>query len=265
MKIGIFDSGLGGLILLKSIRQQLPDYDYVFIGDTANMPYGNRSREQVLEYVKKCIDFLIIRECELIILACNTVSAEALRKLQDDYLADNYPDKRVLGVIIPTIEEVARDENIKNLGIIATPRTIKSLVYPSKLAELRPDIRVFQSSADDLALNIENDNQEKVAELVTEYLAPLIAENIDTLILGSTHYVLAKDIIASRLSKDVKIISQDNIIPKKLELYLDSHPEIESKLSRKGECQLFITKHHSIYDRLNKEWFGDGKLNEIKL
>jgi len=265
MKIGIFDSGLGGLILLKSIRQQLPDYDYVFIGDTANMPYGNKSREEVLSAVKKCIDFLIDKECELIILACNTVSAEALRKLQDSYLADNYPDKRVLGVIVPTVEEIARDEDIKRLGIIATPRTVDSQVYIHKLAELRPDIIVYQNAATDLAFQIENDNQEKISRLVGEYLEPLIAEEIDALVLGSTHYVLAKDIIESYLPKDIKIISQDNIIPQKIKLYLDNHPEIESRLSRKGDYQLYVTKSNAIYEKLNSEWFGGGQLHKIKL
>ncbi|MFH1667493.1 MAG: glutamate racemase [Candidatus Komeilibacteria bacterium] len=265
MKIGIFDSGLGGLILLKSIRQQLPDYDYVFIGDTAKMPYGNKSREEVMSAVKKCIDFLIIRECELIILACNTVSAEALRKLQDGYLADNYPNKRVLGVIVPTVEEIARDEDIKRLGIIATPRTVDSQVYIYKLAELRPDIIVYQNAATDLAFQIENDDQEKISQLVGEYLEPLIAEEIDALVLGSTHYVLAKDIIESYLPKDIKIISQDNIIPQKIKLYLDNHPEIESRLNRKGDYQLFVTKSNVIYEKLNKEWFGNGQLHEIEL
>ena len=145
--IGVFDSGLGGLTVLKSFLRVLPDYNYIYLGDSARAPYGGRSQDTIYGYTKEAVDFLFAHGCELIIIACNSASAQALRKIQQEHLPKKYPGKNALGVIRPLVEEVARDKNINRVGVIGTRATIESCAYKTELKKLNSDLEIFQTSA----------------------------------------------------------------------------------------------------------------------
>src|SRR5664279_3396454 len=184
MKIGIFDSGLGGLIITHSLINKLPQYDYLYLGDTARVPYGNRSPEIVFQYTLESVDYLFKQNCKLIIVACNTASSEALRKIQQDYLPKNYPDRKILGVIIPSVEEVVEKTRTGKIGVIATRGTVNSQTYIREIQKLRPNTKVYQQAAPLLVPLIEYDGSKWVDKILDEYLAPLLQQDIDTLILG---------------------------------------------------------------------------------
>jgi glutamate racemase len=161
MKIGVFDSGLGGLIILKSIVKKLPSYDYVYLGDTLHMPYGNKTNNQIYQFTKKGVEFLFKQNCQLVILGCNTASAHALRKIQQEFLIKRYKDKRVLGVIIPTVEEATKKSSSK-IGILGTKVTINSKVYLKELKKRNKIENVYQQAAPLLAQAIENGDKIKL-------------------------------------------------------------------------------------------------------
>ena len=263
MKIGIFDSGLGGLIITHSLINKLPQYDYLYLGDTARVPYGNRSQELVYQYTLESVDYLFKQNCKLIIVACNTASSEALRKIQQEYLPKNYPDRKILGVIIPSVEEVVKETRNGKIGVIATYGTVNSKTYIREIQKLRPNAQVYQKAAPLLVPLIEYDGLKWVDKILDEYLAPLLQKNIDTLILGCTHYAFIKKIIQEKVGKDVVIISQDEVVPKKLEDYLARHPEIEKDLSKKSQYEFSVTSLSEDEYPLADQLFG--KKIHIKL
>lgn len=236
MKIGIFDSGLGGLVIAESIIQSLPEYDYVYLGDTARVPYGNRSRESVLTFTKEAVSYLFRQDCQLIIIACNTASAEALRVIQQEYLPKNYPDRRVLGVIIPTVEMVKEHQIV---GVLATQSTVNSGSYIQELQKHEKSVKIIQQAAPLLVPLIENDELAFLPPILEKYLRPF--KSIDTLILGCTHYSVIKNQIKEQLGESVTILTQDEIIPAKLKEYLERHPKIEQLLSKKGGREYCVT------------------------
>lgn len=255
MKIGFFDSGLGGLTILKAVAKELPDYDYEFYGDTANLPYGNKSEEEIFELTKRGIEHLFIKGCILVIIACNTASAETLRKLQDGFLVEEHPDKKILGVIIPTVEEVA-ESKLKKVLMIATKRTVDSGKYGTELAKLAGDTELVSVATPILVPLIELGN---IDDALNEVLAVLKrdGEDVEGLILGCTHYTVLKEKIAkSELGRKISIFSQDEIIPKKLRDYLDRHLEIQTQLTRGGERNIFLTNNDSRYDAAIQELLG---------
>lgn len=254
MRIGIFDSGLGGLVLSRAIIQKMPQYDYVYLGDTARVPYGNRSKETIYEFTKQAIIKLFEQNCQIVILACNTASAQALRKIQRHFLPKNYPDRRVLGVIIPTLEAI--DSSHKNIGIIATLGTVKSKIYERELKKLWPKVKVSQQAAPLLVPLVENNELDKARPFLQEYLKPLLTKNIDTLILGCTHYPLLINQIAKIIGPKVKIICQTDVVPEKLAIYFSRHSEIERKLS-KNKLKIFeVTDLNQDFIRVSKMLFG---------
>lgn len=258
-KIGIFDSGVGGLIIGRAIRKVLPEYDYLYFGDTENMPYGEKDKDEIYEYTKKGIEYLFENGCLLVIIACNSASARALRKIQQDFLKEKYSNRRVLGVIIPTIEDI---EDIKRVGVLATSATVTSHVFKSEIEKIKREVFVVEQSAPELASLIQVGKIGEAVKEVEKYLEILIKENIDTLVLGCTHYPLIKKEIAeilknkfrAKLRKDIKLISQDEIIPKKLADYLSRHPEIESKLSKNKTFNIKLTKNSDYIDELVRNW-----------
>ena len=255
MKIGIFDSGLGGLIVLKAIKKKLPQYDYAYLGDTKRLPYGNRTPEAVYKYATECVDYLFRNGCELIIVACNTVSSEALRKLQQVYLPKKYPNRRILGVIVPTLEEV-RQKKLSHIAIIGTTATVHSKAYIKQLKKIDSSIKVSQKATPLLVPMIEKHELKKAEAVLKSYLESLLKKNPKAIVLGCTHYCLLKNEAEKFVGKNVAILSQDDIIPKKLKIYLKKHPEITTKLSKKGTIQLLATKVSPVYNTLAKEWFG---------
>ncbi len=267
MKIGIFDSGLGGMVIAKAIREAMPQYDYVYLGDTKRVPYGNRSEKVIFEFTEEAVDYLFRKEkCEIIIIACNTISARALRRIQREYLPVNFPNKRVLGVLIPAAEECMKYGKV---GILATKSTVASGAFPKEISKLSKtlnrDIKVFQNSAPMLVPLAEEGISDKVPHFVEKYLKPLLNKEINALVLGCTHYPLFKKEIRKYIGPKIKIISQDEIIPKKLQSYLLRHKEIHKKLSCKRTLKVLVTKKTEVVKKLTGEWFKDIKPKLVDL
>ncbi len=261
MKIGFFDSGLGGLIILKAVAKHLPQYDYEFYGDTANLPYGDKSEAVILALTKQGIFHLFDRGCSLVIVACNTASAETLRTLQDSILTDKYQDHRILGVIIPTVEEVIEARS-KRVCVLATKRTIDSGKYEREFAKFTERPEVIGVAESRLVPLIESNEDEAAARIIKEHVIRARAENCDALILGCTHFSLFKDVAREVGWGVVTIYSQDEIIPQKIENYLARHPEITSKLSNTGKREIVLTEHKPTYDRLTAEFLGGVYMGE---
>lgn len=247
MRIGIFDSGLGGLLIAQSVRELMPEYDYVYFGDTLNVPYGNRSKQAVYAHTEKAIHYLMTEQkCTIVIIACNTATAHSARLLQRFYLPRAFPNNRVLGVIIPTLEKCI-ERNDESIGMIATNSLIESAVYKEELFKLNPNINFHGHPAPLLVPMIENNGLEYIDYVLEDYLKPLIDNNINSLILGCTHYSIIKDKIHKKIGKDIQIISQDVIIPSKLHDYLNRRSEIRNTLTRHGTIKYLvsdITKHY---------------------
>jgi glutamate racemase len=251
MKIGVFDSGLGGLAIAQAIMRRLPQYDYLYLGDTKRVPYGGRSQETIHEFTSQALSYLFQHDCQLVILACNTASAEALRKSQQEYLPNNYPERRVLGVIIPTAEACFESHFAGKVGVLATLSTVESKAYERELLRQAPSVQVLSVAAPLLVPILENDGRRYVDPILDDYLAPLMAANVDRIVLGCTHYCLLKDEI--RAKSGVPVVSQDEVVPEKLADYLKRHPEIESRLSRQATCQYHVTDVTSGYVRFASE------------
>lgn len=262
-KIGIFDSGLGGLIVAKAIHKLMPEYDYVYLGDTKRVPYGNRSQETIFEFTRDAVDYLFRTEnCAIIVIACNTASARALRKIQKEYLPKNFPGRRVLGVLIPAAEEAAM---FKRVGILATRGTVNSSTFSKEIKKINASTMVFQTPAPVLVPLAEEGENVLAKPFIKKYLKPLLAKKIDALVLGCTHYPIFKQQLKREAGKKVRIISQDEIIPKKLKAYLAQHKEIEKKLSKKRDVKILATDKTQTVNELTKRWFGKIKTKLVKL
>lgn len=257
MNIGVFDSGLGGLIILKSIIKKLLDYNYIYLGDTKRVPYGNRSIDTIYEFTEQAVDYLFKQDCQLVILACNTASADALRRIQTEYLPRYYPDQRVLGAIIPTAEELKNMRNLKKVGVIATASTVLSGAFVREIRKIDPEITVIQQAAPLLVPLIENNGHKWIKPVIKGYLQPLLNKKVDAIILGCTHYPVIKNIVRS-LAAPIPVLSQDEIIPNRLADYLQRHPEIDKKLTKKLARKFFVTDLTDYYQHLGQKWFGQN-------
>ncbi len=258
--IGVFDSGFGGLTVLKSVVQEMPEYDYLYLGDSARVPYGERSQETVYEYTIQAVDFLFKKGCRLVIIACNTVSSRALRRIQQEFLPGAYPDRKVLGVIRPSAEELV-DRRCRKVGILATKGVVDSKIYTEELAEIDPPIEIFYQPCPLLVPIIEAGRQDEVHcdELVSGYLDNLFAQeaSIDTILLSCTHYPILYESFRRHTPPQVEILSQGTIIADKLKDYLKRHPEVERRLSREGDRVFFSTGPLEAFDRLAGVFYGE--------
>jgi glutamate racemase len=256
--IGVFDSGFGGLTILKEIVRKLPQYDYIYLGDTARVPYGNRSKETVYEFTKQAVSFLFKNNCELIILACNTASSDALRRIQREYLPKHYPNKKVLGVLIPASEEAAEITRNNKVGMIGTSLTVESGAFKRELHKLDSKIKVFQQACPLLVPIVEaGEHQSEATRLVVEkYLKPLKAKGVDTLILGCTHYGILEKSIKKIMGSRVKIISEATVVSKSLKGYLKRHREIELRLGKNKQLQFYSTDLTEKFTTLGSKFFG---------
>ena len=255
MTIGIFDSGLGGLVMTRAFREALPDYDFLYFGDTLHVPFGPRSAEAIYDFTLQAVDYLFQQGCPLVLIACNTASANALRRLQQEYLPTHYPDRRILGVIVPTIEATLATGH-KRIGLIGTAFTVNSGTYRDELQKINPEIEIFGKATPLLVPLVENNGIKYAEPVLKDYLAPLLDTGIDSLILGCTHYPLFKPMLQDLLPKGVDIISQDEIVPAKLVDYLDRHPEIDDRLSKKGQLNVLLTDVTSSYAEIGETLFG---------
>ncbi len=264
--IGIFDSGIGGLTVLKEVFTALPEYQLLYLGDTARTPYGNRSPEVIYEFTKGGVDYLFQQGCELVIIACNTMSAEALRKIQQDYLPAKYPDKKVLGVIRPVAEAAVLVSKSGRIGVVGTRGTVKSGAYERELKTLRPDAKVFQQACPLLVPLVEEGmvDRPETMKILRNYVRPLKQQYIDTLILGCTHYPFLQQQFASAGGKGIKVLDSAKIVAEKLQDYLKRHPEIETKLVKGKQHRFAVTDVTDMLQKNAEPWLG-RKINFEKV
>jgi glutamate racemase len=258
--IGIFDSGIGGLTVFKSIAAALPDYDYIYLGDNSRAPYGNRSFNTIHQYTWECVQWLFAQGCPLIILACNTASAKALRTIQQKDMKALDPAKRVLGVIRPTAEVVGNYSKTGEIGVLGTNGTVQSGSYLLEIEKFFPNLKVYQQACPLWVPLIESGEYEKPGAdyFVKEYLDGIMKQspNIDTLLLACTHYPLIQDKIRDYLPKNVQVLAQGDIVANSLVNYLLRHPEMEKNLS-KGQTKLFYTTDDTAeFDRHASRFFS---------
>ena len=249
--IGIFDSGYGGLTILDKIRKLLPQYDYIYLGDNARAPYGTRSFEVVYEFTLQAVEKLFELGCPLVILACNTASAKALRSIQQINLPQIDKDKRVLGVIRPTAECINSITKTKHVGVLATSGTIKSESYPLEICKLYPDVIVTGEACPMWVPLVENNEyQSNGADyFIQKNIQQLLEKDplIDTFILGCTHYPLLINKIKQFTPSHINIVSQGEYVAKSLEDYLLRHPEINKHCTQKGTCRFITTENESKF------------------
>jgi glutamate racemase len=243
--IGIFDSGYGGLTVFRSIADQLPDYDYVYLGDNARAPYGNRSFNTIHEYTWECVQMLFEMGCPLIILACNTASAKALRTIQQRDLVNEDPTKRVLGVIRPTAEVIGNYTQTKQIGVLGTKGTVQSGSYLIEINNSFPDVEVHQQACPLWVPLVENGEHDQPGAdyFVKKYLDQVLikSDRIDTLLLACTHYPLLQKKISAYLPEHIKVVPQGDIVAASLKDYLNRHAEMEQRLTKGGTRQFFTT------------------------
>ena len=252
--IGVFDSGFGGLSVLKEIRRQLPQYDYLFLGDNARAPYGSRSFDLVYQFTLQAVKHLFDEGCRLVILACNTASAKALRTIQQRDLPVIDPTRRVLGVIRPTVERIGELTHSRHVGVFGTPGTIQSQSYVIEIEKLFPDVRVYGQACPlwvPLVENRESDG-DGADYFVKKYIGELLAQSdqIDTIILGCTHYPLLLPKIRQFTPGHIRLVPQGEIVALSLEDYLLRHPDMAARCSTGGECRYLTTEDPEKFDQL---------------
>ena len=244
--IGVFDSGYGGLPILDKIREVLPEYDYIYLGDNARAPYGTRSFEVVYEFTRQAVNKLFDMGCHLVILACNTASAKALRSIQMNDLPGIDPARRVLGVIRPTVECVGEISKNQHIGVLATAGTIKSESYPLEIHKLFPEIQVSGTACPMWVSLVENnESQDEGADyFIRKYINQLLSKDpqIDTVILGCTHFPILLPKIRQYIPEHISVIAQGEYVAESLKDYLKRHPEMDAKCTKNGNCQFYTTE-----------------------
>jgi len=258
--IGVFDSGYGGLTVLKAIVEKLPGYDYIYFGDNARAPYGNRSFDTVYEYTLQSVEWLLQKVCPLIILACNTASAKALRSIQQKNLPKLGDNKRVLGVIRPSAEVVGTYTKTNKIGILGTNGTVESMSYPLEIEKFFPEINVYQHACPLWVPLIENNEYSSPGAdyFIKKDIDELLSKSaeIDTILLACTHYPLLAGKIRKYIPQNIQLISQGEIVAASLENYLFRHPEIEERCSKNGQIQFYTTDSAKDFDMHSAIFFG---------
>lgn len=251
--IGVFDSGIGGLTVAREVMRQLPGFSVLYLGDTARTPYGNKSPEIVERYAIESAEWLVNHGAKLLIVACNTMSAVALRSLRDRFLVP------IFDVIIPAIHEAARKSSEeKRIGVIGTRATIKSGVYERLVREVNPDAEVFSNPCPLFVPLVEEGwlDQSETHRIARIYLAPLRAKNIDALILGCTHYPLLRGVIQAQMGRRVRIIDSARATVAHVKSYLDARPELADQLPKGNRHQFFLTDIAPQHDAIATSWLG---------
>ena len=261
--IGIFDSGLGGLTVMKEIHQRHPEYDYIYLGDNARAPYGPRDFETVYQYTLEAVQWLFNRGCPLVILACNTASAKALRSIQQRNLPGIDPSKRVLGVIRPTTEVIGDYTETKHIGILGTQGTIDSGSYVIEVGKAFPDLHVHQQACPAWVPLVESGDylDFTIADpIIRDCLIQLLdqSDDIDTVLLACTHYPLLYPRIRAMLPPDINVVSQGEIVADSLSAYLLRHPEMETRLSKGASLQFCTTGDPESFKQAAGVFGGEG-------
>ncbi len=258
--IGVFDSGYGGLTVLKEIKERLPQYDFIYLGDNARAPYGPRSFDTVYHYTLQCVEWFFRQDCPLVILACNTASAKALRTIQQNDLPVIAPEKRVLGVIRPTTEIIGNFTKNNHVGILGTNGTVQSDSYPIEIKKFFPAIKVYQQSCPMWVPLVENNelNNEGTAYFVKKHMEHLFAQSryIDTIILACTHYPILRPEIEKYLPAGVTLLSQGPIVAHSLQDYLARHAAMDQRISKTGKLDFLTTDSTENFDAHASLFFG---------
>lgn len=258
--IGVFDSGYGGLTIFRELVRRFPEYSFVYLGDNARAPYGNKSEEEIIEYTKQGVDELFRRGCILVILGCNTASAVALRNLQQTWLADVWPDRKLLGIVVPTIEQITSATESLRVGVLGTKRTVESRAYEHEIQKRNPKITVTQAACNNLAGMIERLGSEdtEVVQEVNSCVQELLKKgNVDDVLLACTHYELVASAISQALPKGAKLFHQPSIVAKSLEDYLHRHGEIESRIQKTGKRAYLTTGTPSVISSNSELYMGE--------
>ena len=257
--IGIFDSGFGGLDIFRTIHASLPNYSYIYVADSARAPYGPRTKEEVLRFTTEAVTFLFEQGAGIILLACNSASSDALRVLQQEFIPKHYPGRNILGVLVPGAEEAISVTRNNRIGVLATQNTVDSKSFIRELTKLRSDVQVFQQACPLLVPLIE-DGQHDSKEIVRalyEYLEPLLKGDIDTLILGCTHYGLIAETIRSIVGDTIHVVSESEIMPAALTDYLARHPEYDFLLEQKSQTTFYTTDTTDRFEKMGSIFFGE--------
>ncbi|PCI25342.1 glutamate racemase [Candidatus Peregrinibacteria bacterium] len=259
--IGIFDSGLGGLSFVTELEKTLPQYSFSYIGDHLRVPYGGRSKEAIQTFTEQGVQKLWKLGAKIIIIACNTASAEALR-----YIQQKYPDKKVLGILIPAVEQAL--ETPGHIGVIATRATVSIGAYPREIEKRDPGRKVFQQEAPLLVPFIEEGmgKSPECRRLMRRYLRSLKNAGIQTLVLGCTHYPLIEEVFRHHVGARIKIINSGKAAAEKLKIYFENHPEIEKNLEKSGEKNFYTTDKPENFEKQMKRFYsGDIRVQKICL
>lgn len=266
--IGVFDSGYGGLTILKSLLEYLPENDFIYYGDNFRAPYGTRSFEEVYEFTLDAVKKLLEKDCPLIVLACNTASAKALRSIQQKFMSIEHPDKRVLGVIRPSAEVVGELSKTHQIGLLATEGTVRSESYKLELNKFSPHINLFQQACPAWVPLIESDmyNSEAGKQQIQEDVNKLLAmsPDMDTVLLACTHYPILENYLRTIIPSNISIVSQGKIVAESLVNYLNRHSEMDTLLSKNGTVRYF-TSGDSVAFNLQAEKIMHMKTNAEKL
>ena len=256
--LGFFDSGFGGLSVVREVRKRLPNHSLVYLGDNARTPYGGLPAETIYRYTMEGVRELFHRGADLVVLACNTSSSVALRRIQQQHLAVHHPNKRVLGIVIPTAEEVSRLSATKVIGVLATNVTVNSYAYPQELYKIDPAVTVVQQACPKLVPMIEAGNLEHIDGEVRTYMEQLLEqdERIDTVLLGCTHYALIESTIRTIAPTKIRVVSQGTIVAEKLADYLERHPDLADPVDRSGEATFLTTKYSDQMNALAARFYG---------
>ena len=258
--IGIFDSGFGGLTIMKEITALLPAYDYYYLGDNARTPYGTRSFETVYKYTLESVKWFFDKGCPLVIIACNTASAKALREIQQIDLPKMAPEKKVLGIVRPTSEIIGKYSSSKKVGIMATTGTVLSESYPIEINKFFPDVEVIQEACPMWVPLVENNEHQSPGAdyFVKKRIQSLLKKNknIDTVLLACTHYPLLKNKIEEFMPVGIQIISQGKIVAESLADYLKRHPEIEDKITQNNIRKFYTTDDSNRFDEKASLFYG---------
>lgn len=252
--IGVFDSGYGGLTILKGIREALPQYDYLYLGDNARTPYGTRSFDVVYRFTRQAVEALFSRGCHLVILACNTASAKALRSIQQKDLPSWDSTRRVLGVVIPTVEALGSISRNGNIGLLGTPGTVSSGTYDIEIAKFFPQFRTVSVACPMWVPLVENKEFDSPGAdyFVKKYVDELFTQEpeTDTVILGCTHYPLLIDKIRKEIGSRATIVTQGELVGASLADYLRRHPEMEADCTKGGTCEFLTTENPDKFNEL---------------
>lgn len=262
--IGVFDSGYGGLTILKGIRQLMPEYDYIYLGDNARTPYGTRSFEIVYEFTLQAVKKMFELGCQLVILGCNTASAKALRSIQQINLPQLDPSRRVLGVIRPTVECIGELTKTNHVGILGTVGTIKSASYPIEIHKIWPDVQVTGQACPMWVPLVEYNEftTEGADYFIQKDIEELLQQDpqIDTIILGCTHYPLLLEKIRKYTPSHIQLISQGDYVAKSLQNYMERHPEMDVRCTKQGLCRFLTTESVEKFEESAAIFLGQEKV-----